>query len=330
MALRPSIELYDDLGNRLFEIEKRVTSLRATDEAGQKNDILELCLTDVNNVQLPPSGNVIRLRIGYVPNLYTVGYFTLGPAVAEGDTTDDKLRLTLSSATHNDSFRTKKNRTFLNVSIGSIVDQIAVESSLTPRIDPYFNSIIVSREQKEISSQRLLLDLAVEYDAVFKVQNEILIFTRKDEAKNVATNQDLTTITLSRPQDILTYKYRIDNKNSYSGIYARYRTTGPDGELTTKRILEGSTSGATESLPKIYSTEAEARRLAQLKLQQIGRSEQELSITTEGRQRVFAEAPIIIKGLPSAINGNYIVHRINYNFNKKGDFTTDIELRPKT
>lgn len=329
MALTPTIELYDDNGNRLREIETRVSTLTATDESGQKNDVLQLCLTDIANVQLPPSGNVIRVKIGYSPNLYTIGYFTLGPVIGEGDMKDDKLRLNLTSATHNDSFRAKKNRTFINSNIGAIVEQIAVESSLTPRIDPYFNNIQVTREQKEISSQRLLLDLATEYDAVFKVQSNILIFTRKDEAKNVSNNTDLTTIVLGRPKDIITYKYRIDDKNTYSGVYARYRTTDENGELTTKRIIEGSNSGATESLPKIYSTEAEARRLAQLKLLQIGRSQTGLNVVTEGKKRVFAEAPVTIDGLPSAYNGNYIVDKVHYSYARKGDFTTSIDLRPK-
>jgi len=326
MGLTPSFKILNEAGKELTELMRRVLSITATDESGQKNDKLDLVLYNDRKFLHPNVGFKVQLFLGYLEEgLYKVGNYTLTTVEYNGDSQDEKVILNFKSASANTALLDNKTRSFVNKSVGYIVNKICLESSLQPRIDPYFFTVNVNKDQSGITNQRLLFDLGQEHDAFTKIQGNVLVFARRGPDTLINSLVQLPRLNLEYKRDILTYSGQEDKSVNFSSVGVKYRAVASNGDITTE-VASVGTGEPLKILNEIAGNEEDALRKANTAYNQISRGKRKLNISTEGRFRIPAETRVNVTGLPDILNGNYAVIKVMYNYSKKGDYTVSYEL----
>ena len=325
MGLTPAFKLLDSNGKEMTELMKRVSRLSATDEAGQKNDELELTLFNDGDIVHPSTKTKVKLYLGYLEEgLYLVGTYVLTNIKYSGDAVDEFMVLKFMSASSNPALIENKIRSFINKSVGYIVTKIALESSLTPRIDPYFFTININKDQNNITNQRLLFDLGQDYDGVAKIQGETLVFARRGPDTLINSEVKLPIRTLKR-EDIITYDWEEEDKDiGYQSVRCRYRTV-IDGKEDVDSVTVGG-ADPTKTILEIMPDRESALKRANSATNQVARGNKKLNITTEGKFRIVAETKVNITGMISPVmNGTYMVNKVSYSLDDK-DLSVNIEM----
>lgn len=325
MGLTPAFKLLDSSGKEMTELMKRVKQLSATDEAGQKNDELELTLYNDGDIVHPSAKTSVKLFLGYLEEgLYPVGTYVLTNIKYSGDATDELMVLKFMSASSNPALIENKIRSFINKSVGYIVTKIALESSLIPKVDPYFFTLNINKDQNNITNQRLLFDLGQDYDGVTKIQGNSLTFARRGPENLINSEVKLPVRTIKR-EDIISYNWEEDDKDiGYQSVRCRYRTL-IDGKEDIDFVTVGG-SDPTKTILEIMPDRESALKRANSATNQVARGNKKLSISTEGKFRVPAETRVNITGMISPImNGSYMVNKVSYSLDDS-DLTVNIEM----
>ena len=327
MALTPAYSLRNSADEEMSEIMSRVQKITATDESGQKNDVLIVTIYEDNNFEHPERGTKVTLQLGFQETgLFLIGTYALSKISYTGDTSDDFANLIFKSASTNTSLLQNKTRSFINKSVGFIVDRVAKESGLTARIEPYFYNVLVNKDQNGISNQRLLFDLGQEHDALFKVQNNTLLFSRR--APDTLVHQpevELPILPINR-REVLNYNWEQDDKETFKSVQVYYRITNEDGEedMAILTVGEGSPS---KQLLEVMGSRDEAVQRANAALNQIVRGDINFTLSLEPMFRIPAENKVEVTGFPrDVINRTYIISKVVYSYQKQGDLTASYTL----
>lgn len=147
-----------------------VTSLQFIDYEKDNADTLHLTLAPTS--KLPRFGDRIELFLGR-DSLNFMGAFYVS-SIKESYATNYSIEAT--SIDYTKEIKTKKSRTFSNISLKDMLSNIARENNLKHYIDFAYKDSIEYIEQVDESDSALLKRLADFYDCSFAIKNDTLIF----------------------------------------------------------------------------------------------------------------------------------------------------------
>ena len=320
--MTPVYDIRAEGHNITTALRGRLLSLRVTDETGYQSDAVEIELDDRGEaIHLPRKGATLEVELGYeetgkakMGSSYTVDEVELsGPP--------DTLTIRAKAADMLSSLKQHKTRSWDDVTISELVDSIAADHGLEPRVGDSIRAITDRRhiDQTEESDRNLLKRLSEDYDAVSKQAGPLLLFVKRGQGKS-ATGQQVTPVTLSREQ---TGGHRVTLADS--GKFQAVRAHWYDMETGGRTEVQAGDGEPVYTLRENYIDEATARQAARSKLDMLNRGTATLSLTLKpGNPAIRAETPLTLTGFREGVNGRWIATRVTHEISSSG-YSTQVE-----
>jgi len=245
MGLTPKFRLIANNKDVTQHIDKNLISLNFHDESGTKADKIDIKV--YGDFIRPKYKDKLKLYLGYKEKLeeFYCGLFIIQ------NTSWSKNNILTISATATDfskNLKVLKNREFETISIKQLIEKIAKDHNLDSKCDfddIYFPYIAQSNE----SDMAFLNRLAKDFNAIYSIKNNTIIFLRMDE-KNTLNK----VIIDSNECENLNIKN--SNKTYYKSAILKYQDT-KENKIKTIKI------GSKEPIYNIQETFLDKKNLEQ-------------------------------------------------------------------
>ncbi len=301
-------------------LRRRLISLRVTDEAGTKSDTAEIVLDDRDSrIQWPEHGALLALSLGYRESgLSHLGSFIVDEVAHSGP--PNILTIRAKAADMIASLKAPKTRQWEQQSLGQMVDSIAGEHGLQPRVSQQLDQVIIPHvDQTEESDLHFLTRLARQYDAVSKPASGFLLFVVKGEAK-AASGQSLTSVSIE-PSQILQHRMTQADRGKYGAVRSFWHDVTSADRVA---VLTGS-GEPIYTIRQTYPDATQAADAGLAKLKSLQRGEASLSLTLIGNTAVQAEAELTVSGLRDQVNGLWLIKRVEHQLDANQGLTTRLD-----
>ena len=290
-------------------IQKRLLSMRISDEAGEKSDTAELVLSNIDSqIAIPERGATLKIALGFQGNLTTMGSYVVDEV--GGDIAPATLNITARAANMLSSIRAPKSRQWQDVSIGTIVNKIAGDHGLKPQISKtlkthHYDYIAQSNE----SDLNFLTRLAKNLDAIAKPAAGQLLFV--DHSGRTASGQTIPTIKIDRNQ-MQNGSWRIEGRKNYGSAVAAWR------ELATARLhkVKVGDKEPVLQIKKRFDSQNAAKAAAKAALAKAARGGTIISINLAGFWGdLTAGATVDLRDIQPELAGQWLISRVDHNLN---------------
>ncbi|MDC7675393.1 contractile injection system protein, VgrG/Pvc8 family [Asticcacaulis machinosus] len=307
-------------------------SLTLTEKRGEEADELELIIDDKNGtVEIPPAGKKLKVEMGWQQGqglpigLVDKGEFKVDEAEWEAD--PDKIIIRARSADFTDSYRVRRERSFVNTTVGHIVETIASENGLTAHIDPNLKSKSVPALGSGAKSDSArIMELGKRFDAVATVKMGKLIFAPIGKGQT-AGGTSLPVETIDRSQCGLGARYGRAERDTYNGVEAQYHDKATGTKMTVV-AGGGNGDGKPKRLRRTFASEASARQAAEAEHKRVVRSKAKMSLPLAlGRPDLTPERPLKLTGYKTEINDHdWLIAEASHSMDGRGGLMTRLSL----
>lgn len=294
-------------------IRRGLLSLSITDEAGFSSDKAEIKLDDRDGkITLPRTGAKLEISLGYKETgLVNMGLYIVDEVVVESPPQSMSIRA--HAADMRQALKAPRTRTWGKITIGDLVNAIAGEHSLNPRITPKLAAFEIPHlVQTEESDLHLLTRLALNHDAVTKPVNGFLLFAPKGQAKSVSG----TTITpvLLTSQDITNWQATFAERGHYAAVegFWHNKQTAQQEKVT---VGDGA---PVYTIRHTYDTKQQLEAAAKAKLNQLQRGTGTLTLSLPGNPRFMAEAKLTLVNIRSGADGEWNITTVEHQLDNSG------------
>lgn len=307
------------------EAVERLMSIVITDNRGLEADSLELQFSDHDGIlYIPRKGVVIDVWLGWSnEGLVYKGQYTVKEVEHSG--APDVLTIRATSADLKSGLKQKKERSFNNVTLLSVLQVIAFEHELDLNVHESLGQHKIINLVQNESNANLLTRLADEHDALASVKNGTLLFMPKGAAQTVS-GQSLPTFLITRKQGD-NHSYRdTDGGEEITAVRAWYY----DAEKAKKlEVVYGDASNQNiKELRHIHQDKQSATLAAKAKLAELKRTAVTFNYTLAlGKPELIPEMTFLFDGLKEQIDDIYwLGTRLVHTLDADNGFTTAIEL----
>lgn len=307
----------------------RNVSLTFTDSAGFDNDKVKFTLNDDPPLIVPAKGTPVGVTLGYdyqpgADNRYN-GLKQYCGLFYVDETSFSKppalLEITCHANFTGNEMKKTKDRDWHDKTVGDIVDKVAEEQGLTPRIDPdILSKHIPHIDQANMSDMQFLTFLGQRFNSVMKVAEGNLYFGRKGKLKSLA-GEVLEPVTVYE-NECTQYGGLIQQRSVFDGVRARYN----DLNGAEDKVEVAGKEGVTRTLPHRYTTKEEAAEAAQSSKDDQDKETETFSFTTIGNPKIVAETMIFLIGFRPGIRTLWRADRVTHTLNSSG-YTTKVECK---
>lgn len=324
-------------------IDGRLISLDYTDNRGFEADQVDISIADTDGrLGLPSRGARLRVAFGWPDSgLVDKGEFTVDEVEHSG--APDILTIRGRSADLRSGLSTQRERSWHDVTLGSIVRTIAAENDLITSVDSALAGQQIEHiDQTNESDANLLTRLARQFDAIATVKDGRLLFMSMAGGRS-ASGQQLPAV-LIRRQSGDRHRFAVADRETYTGVKALYNDVNgaARGEAVWTQANEDKARKKTGAAPAaaiapstdnvktlrhVYASRTNALRAARAEWRRLQRGVATFSITLAlGRADLFPELPATVEGFKREIDGTeWIVSKASHSISDSG-FTTTLEL----
>ena len=235
----------------------------------------------------------------------------------------DIITVRARSADLTADMRTRRERSWHNTTLGAVLNALAGEHGLTPRVaEALARTKLPHLDQANESDMNLLTRLGQRFNAVATVKAGSLLFAPIG-AGTTSTGKPLPTVTLTR-RDGDQHRYSVADRDAYTGVRAYWVDKG---KARRQSVLVGTDDNA-KRLRESYADEATARQHAHAELERVKRGVAKFNYTLAiGRADLFPEQPITASGFKPDIDGQrWLIAKTTHSVSGSSGFTTALEL----
>lgn len=303
-------------------VEKRLDSIRLTDNRGMEADTLDIQLSDHDGaLAIPPRGAKIELWLGWSTTGMTYkGSYTVDETEHSG--APDVLSIRARSADLRETLKTKREQTWKDASLREILSTIALRSQLDLKIEPSLaEQMIAHMDQANESDANIISRLAEQFDAVIGVKAGCLICSPTGAGKT-SSGLELPHINLART-DGDGHRFLQADRNSYGGVKAYYYEAN---SAVKKEAIAGGGENLKE-LRHTYADKQSALRAARSEMARLLRGTATLSYTlAHGRPDLIPELSYSLIGVKDEIDAIvWLGSNVSHEYSSNG-YTTSLEL----
>ncbi|GAE48548.1 phage late control D family protein [Xanthomonas arboricola] len=304
-------------------IAPRLLDLTLTECRGGEADQLDLRIHDHDGkMALPKRGVRLAVALGWkATGLVDKGTFIVDEVEYSG--APDIITVRARSADLTADMRTRRERSWHNTTLGAVLNMLAGEHGLTPRVaDALARTRLPHLDQANESDMNLLTRLGQRFDAVATVKAGALVFAPIG-AGTTATGKPLPTVTLTR-RDGDQHRYTVADRDAYTGVRAYWVDKG---KARRQSVLVGTDANA-KPLRESYANEATARQHAHAELERTKRGMARFDFNLAlGRAELFPEQIIAVQGFKPEIDAQrWLIAKVMHKVDTAGGLTTALEL----
>jgi len=308
----------------------RLISLSLSEKRGDEADQLDIVMHDADGLlEIPKSGAVLRVSMGWEQGtglpigLIDKGSFKVDEASWSGP--PDQVTVRARSADLTDSFRVRKERSFVGKTVKDIVNAIAGDNGLKPQIDAALGAKVIPALGAGAKSDAALLRLlGKRFDAVATVKAGALIFAPIGKGMT-AKGTPLPTETLERRASERLEYSRVE-RDQHDGVEATWHDKASGERKAVKSGHKGK--GKAKRLRKTYASETDARHAADAENGRITRAKAKCTYDLAyGRPDIFPERPVKLEGVKAEIAGHsWIVAECTHSMDGQGALKSTLSL----
>ncbi len=315
--MRPAWTIRADSTDITAAIRDYLSEMRIEDGIGDKPDSITLTI-DGDGVTVPRTGALLEASIGYRDTpLVKQGLYKVDEIEVSGPPT--RIRITAGAANYREKMKAHKSRSWRGRTLGAVINVIAAEHGLKPRIDAELGAIeLPHKDQVGESDLHFLRRIARDYGAVVKPADGNLILAKRGQGKSVS-GKSIPSITLNA-NDVTTWRGAFSERLRFTAVTARWHDTDAGHDID---VNVGDRSGPIYTLKQVYRDASAARHAAQAKMEALRRGKASLSITMPGRPAIQAESLLTITDI-AVIRGSWTITKTTHAITSSG-FTTSIE-----
>lgn len=295
---------------------ERLVSATITDAPGQKADTCELVFDDSgNDIEVPEKGAQITVRFGFrSASTHKMGVFTFEKASIEGSDGGELIKLSCKSADMRSDVKEPLSEHFDNMTIGSIVSDLATRHGYDSKIGSELSSIKIDYlARTEQSTVDFLTRLSDRVNAFFSIKDNKFLFLQRDS---------LPPITIRKSQ-CESWNFTIEPRPKYGKVQA-----GWYDRATNRTVYEEYATGLTgpvNRLRKPFSSQQEAKKAAEAEVGRLNRATGSGSVTLAGMPEAMADAPIIAEDFRKECNGDWRAASVEHSYNDTYMTTINLE-----
>lgn len=304
-------------------IAPRLLDLTLTECRGGEADQLDLRIHDHDGkMALPKRGVRLAVALGWkATGLVDKGTFIVDEVEYSG--APDIITVRARSADLTADMRTRRERSWHNTTLGAVLNALAGEHGLTPRVaEALARTKLPHLDQANESDMNLLTRLGQRFDAVATVKAGALVFAPIG-AGTTATGKPLPTVTLTR-RDGDQHRYSVADRDAYTGVRAYWVDKG---KARRQSVLVGTDDNA-KRLRESYADAATARQHAHAELERVKRGVAKFDYTlATGRADLFPEHIVTVSGFKPEIDGQrWLIAKTTHTVSGSSGFITSLEL----
>ncbi|OAX58894.1 phage late control D family protein [Xanthomonas translucens] len=304
-------------------IAPRLLDLTLTECRGGEADQLDLRIHDNDGkMALTKRGVRLAVALGWkATGLVDKGTFIVDEVEYSGS--PDIITVRARSADLTADMRTRRERSWHNTTLGAVLNMLAGEHGLTPRVaEVLARTKLPHLDQANESDMNLLTNLGQRFNAVATVKAGALVFAPIG-AGTTATGKPLPTVTLTR-RDGDQHRYSVAERDAYTGVRAYWTDKA---KARRQSVLVGTDDNA-KRLRESYADEATARQHAHAEFERVKRGTAKFDYTLAiGRADLFPERIVTVSGFKPDIDGQrWLIAKTTHTINGSSGFTTLLEL----
>jgi phage protein D len=323
--MQPEFQLLADKQDITARLQDRLLALHITDEAGFRSDTVELHLDDRDaKIEWPKHGAELDVSLGYrQTGLTAMGRYVVDEIAYTSP--PNTLIIHSQAIDRQRSLHSKQTRSWSNITLADLVTTIAAEHGLTAKVAHHLADIPINHlDQIDESDGHLLTRLANHYDAIAKPASGHLLFLSCGEAQT-AGGQVLPVQTMPLTS-IIRHRFTQAQRSKYAAVRAYWH----DPTTATTAAVIAREGDPVHSLRHPYANAEEALRAATAKLDALQRGAAQLSLAVLGDPALQAESKIQLSNIRPPIDGEWLVQRVEHQFDQNG-FVSRLEAEaPKS
>lgn len=310
-------DITDRLRQTLAEVRVVSTTDRTTDTAE-----IRFAASDAA-IAAPPTGRELRVALGYrETGLVDLGAYwhsetdlecAPGPVVV--------VRATGADLRPDSAIKTPRTRAWHDTTLGALVEAVAADHGLSPRIDPALAAEPVPHEDQTAESDlHLVRRLAVQYGAAAKVVGPDLVFGAAGSGRS-ASGAEMPSVELTPTSGVVSLRVAYRDRPKVAAVRAPYWVYV---EAAPRHAVAGDGAPA-HDLPDPYPDQPRAQAAANAALARHHRAAATLEAALPGTPTLSAGAAVITSGWPiPTANGRWIASRVTHTLTPAA-YTTDIQ-----
>ncbi|CAL4868226.1 hypothetical protein MMA231_02501 [Asticcacaulis sp. MM231] len=312
-------------------INPRLLALTLTEKRGNEADELEIRVDDRDGtVAMPKKGVVLQVWLGWergtgLPQgLVYKGTFKVDERSLSGP--PDIITIRARSADFTDTFKVRKQRSFVGQTVKTIMSAIAADNGLKLSIDADLGAKVIPALGHTAKSDAALLKLlGKRFDAVATVKSGTLIFSPIGKSASPG-GKAIPTETIDRKQTSPGFTFSEPDRGTYDGVEAKWHNKATNQQETV--VVGGSAEPKAKLLRKVYANEADARTAAEAEQGRMERGKATMSFPLAlGRPDIFPDRPIRLTGWKAEVNAiDWLVIETSHSMDGNGALSTRLSL----
>ena len=305
MVKKPNFTLTANDKDVTQDLKENLISISFTDEVNEQADDITIRVT--GQFARPSYEDELKLWLGYDTDLDFVGSFIVQTTTRVNN---NVLDISATGVNFSNELKEKRDITYEKVSLKDICSQIAKRNDLKLNSD-FNDKFVPSQAQTNESDLHFLNRMAKEYNAIFNIKNNTLIFTKKiiDKKKNEA----LPIYTISANDcNNQTPKIKHSNRTLYKSCKSIWHDTK---ENIAKEITVGVGKPCLVNKGS-FKNEAEARDKASARLERANQGIITGNIEIDGAI-IFAGGRLNLTDTLED-DGEYQIKTVQHTFNNSG------------
>ncbi|GMM59973.1 contractile injection system protein, VgrG/Pvc8 family [Novosphingobium pituita] len=306
----------------------RLVSLTISEKRGDEADQLDIVLDDADGLlAIPPEGARLLVMLGWkqgrdvAPGLVHKGSFKVDEVNHSGP--PDQIRIRARAADFTSAIRNRREQSWANTTLGTVLQDIAGRNALSLRIAPDLAAIALpALHQSRESDTAFLRRLGRENDAVATIKTGTLIFARKG-AGTTSTGQPLPTLALTRRSGD-GHSWQRQTRDGQAGVTAHWH----DRKAARHRAVTMGKAEGAKTLRKTYPDEASARRAATAEHTRLKRAPATLDMRLAlGRPDAIPEARVTLTGFKPEIDATpWLITEVTHRLDNADGFITELKM----
>lgn len=304
-----------DIGQALHA---SLVSIRCTEEAGLKADMLELVLADEPVLALPEIGAEIDLALGERGARRWLGGFVCDEVGFGSHPRQVVIRARsaafVDSASGVLALQSRRSRSWpAGLSLKALVQTVASGHGLAHAVaDELADVVLPHLDQLDESDIAFLVRVMQAHDAVVRVSFHELTVFRAGHPQRDATGE--VSPCRIRPEDVICCEGWRAARDAEPVVLASWHS------LTQARSIEFRVGegDVVRRLPGTYVSEAEARRAAYVEHVRLRRARAGLMLELPGSPMVTVASGLTLEGFRPGLNGFWVVDRVEHTLSYDG------------
>jgi phage protein D len=289
-------------------IQQSLINLTVKDGSALEGDSIQIHLFDDPPIDPPKEGTRLEVALGYDGRLFDVGRFACRPISLKGPPA--VLTVEASVLDCFPSLLVPKKRSWRPDTLGNVIAKLSKENGLIASIDKSLNLVNVPHEDQTESDSAFLARIAEQYECIFKIQTDHLIFYDRDSRVTPAG----TAIKSEKISRIVDYEFKYSREQIYSGVKASWWGTASRKQRT---VLAGK-EGRVYAIKFLMKDAASARTAAEAKLRKLKRVSTTLTFSTPGNPLLFSGGRCKIEKIHPLLDREWLISSVEHSLDSNG------------